>query len=103
MTSLCYTGLESVGRLTSPQLGQSMSSAGRQKRYKHLSTEQPVFSGAIMGNLPLTAVVKLVDFQLVNFAEGGHLPQPDVIAVLWDDGRLPTLRVGIPEGVHAIF
>lgn len=49
----------------------------------------------------LTAVVKLVDFQLVDFAEGGHLPQLYVVALLWDDGRLPALRVGIPEEGHA--
>lgn len=89
-------------RLTSPQLGQSMSSAERQKRYKYLSIEQCSFSGDII-DLLLTAVVQLVDFQLVDFAEGGHLPQLYVVAVLWDDGRLPALRVGIPKGVHAIL
>lgn len=89
-------------RLTSPQLGQSMSSAGRQKK-KYLSIERHSFSGDIMGNVLLTAVVKLVDFQFVNFAEGGQLPQLYVVAVLWDDGRLPALRVGIPEDVHAML
>lgn len=89
--------------LTSPQPGQSMSSAGRQKRYKYLSIEQSSFSGDIMGKLLLTTVVKLVDFQLVDFAEGVQLPQLYVVAVLWDDGRLPALRVGIPKGVHAIL
>lgn len=47
---LYWTG---VGhRLTSPQLGQSMSSAGKQKRYEYLSIEQRSFSGHIMGNSP---------------------------------------------------
>lgn len=50
----------------------------------------------------LTTVVKLVDFHLVDSAEGGGLSQPNVV-VLWDDGRLPPLRVGVPEGVHAIL
>lgn len=89
-------------RLTSPQLGQSMSSAEKQKRYKYLSIEQRSFSGDTI-DLLLTAVVQLVDFQLVDFAEGGHLPQLYVVAVLWDDGWLPALRVGIPKGVHAIL
>lgn len=59
-----------------------------------------ILLGDIVGNLLLTAVVKLVDFQLVNFAEGGDLPQPYVVAVLWNDGRLSTLRVGVPKGVR---
>lgn len=103
MTSLCYTGSESVVGLTPGQLGQSMSSAGRQKRYQYLSTQQSGSSGDTTAHLLLTAVVELVDFQLVDFAEGVHLPQLYVVAVLWDDGRLPALRVGEPEGVQAIL
>lgn len=90
-------------RLTLPQLGQSMSSAGGQKRFKYLSIGQHSCSRVIVGNLLLTAVVKLVDLQLVNSAEGGGLPQLYVVAVLRNDGRLPALRVGVPKGVSAKF
>lgn len=91
-----------VGRgLASPQLGQSMSSAGRQKRFKYLSSGQRSCLGDILGNNLLTAVVKLVDFQLVDSAEGVRLPQLYVVAVLWNDGRLSALRVGVPKGVCA--
>lgn len=56
--------------------------------------------GGVVECLLLTAVVKLVDFHLVDFAEGGDLPQLYVVAVLWNDGGLSTLRVGVPKGVR---
>lgn len=53
-----------------------------------------------LGCLLRTTFIELVDFHRVEVAEGCCLAQPDVIAVLavlWDDGWLPVLRVCIPE------
>lgn len=48
------------------------------------------------GCLTLTALVKLVDFQPVDFTELGRLAQLYFLAALRNDGWLSILRVGIP-------
>lgn len=97
MTSLCYTGSELV--VVSHHLSL-VSPCHLQEDKRDLDIGGLASLILLVINLLLTAVVKLVDFQLVDFAEGGDLPQPYVVAVLWNDGRLSTLRVGVPKGVR---
>lgn len=97
MTSLCYTGSELV--VVSHHLSL-VSPCHLQEDKRDLDIGGLASLILFLINLLLTAVVKLVDFQLVDFAEGGDLPQPYVVAVLWNDGRLSTLRVGVPKGVR---
>lgn len=103
MTSLCYTGSGLVVVLHHLSL---VSPCHLQEDKRDLNIGGlggVILSGDIVENVLLTAVVKLVDFQLVDFAEGGDLPQLYVVAVLWNDGGLSTLRVGVPKGVRGTW
>lgn len=103
MTSFCYTGSELV--VISHHLSL-VSPCHLQEDKRDLNIRGlggVILLGDIVESLLLTAVVELVDFQLVDFAEGVDLPQLYVVAVLGNDGRLSTLRVGVPKGVRGIL